>query len=256
MFCAAIFLFSGSKVYNNYSEARRSREATAEMSAVVTLAPARPAVKPEQQKEDEPAEELRVFTEFSPISVDFEALLEKNSDTAAWVYCPDTVINYPIMHTEDNKKYLEHLTDGSFSYWGTLFADYRNSGDFFDPLTVVYGHNMRDKTMFGSLSNYSRQKYYESHPIWYLETPEHSYKIVLFSGYTTPSNGLIYNTLSGHGTLADVLEEASRETRFDSGLTVPEGAQVIVFSTCSAEFSEARFVLLGYLEEIGKYIPE
>lgn len=82
----------------------------------------------------------------------------------AWLYCPDTVINYPVVQSDDNEYYLRRLMDGSSNTAGTLFADYRCSPDFSDPHTVIYGHNMKNDTMFGILPEYGAQEFYEPHP--------------------------------------------------------------------------------------------
>lgn len=67
-----------------------------------------------------------------PLSVDFSALQERNRDVAAWLYCPDTVINYPVVHTNDNETYLRKDLDRAYSKEGTLFIDKDNSGVFSD----------------------------------------------------------------------------------------------------------------------------
>lgn len=97
------------------------------------------------------------------IVVDFEELWKENGDVVGWLYCPDTVINYPVVQGDDNDYYLRRLLDGSNNIAGTLFIDARNKGDFSDWNTVVYGHNMRNDTMFGTLTEYASQEYYCSH---------------------------------------------------------------------------------------------
>lgn len=84
--------------------------------------------------------------ETAPIIVDFEVLQTENKDIIAWLHCPDTKINYPVAQSEDNSYYLRRLLDGSWNTAGTIFMDYRNSADFSDRHTVIYGHNMKNDT--------------------------------------------------------------------------------------------------------------
>ena len=88
--------------------------------------------------------EMLSVQETAPIIVDFEVLQTENKDIIAWLHCPDTKINYPVAQSEDNSYYLRRLLDGSWNTAGTIFMDYRNSADFSDRHTVIYGHNMKN----------------------------------------------------------------------------------------------------------------
>ena len=105
------------------------------------------------------AEEEEVET--APIEVDFEGLRKENSDVAGWIYCPDTVVNYPVMHGEDNDLYLHHLVNRQYNFAGCIFEDCRNTPGQKDPATILYGHHMKDGSMFAMLHKYTDQKYYE-----------------------------------------------------------------------------------------------
>ena len=94
---------------------------------------------------------IKPVSETAPITVDFERLQEENKDIIAWLYCPDTEINYPVVQSKDNEYYLRRLLDGTWNIAGTLFMDYRNAADCSDLHTIIYGHNMKNNTMFGSL---------------------------------------------------------------------------------------------------------
>ena len=89
-----------------------------------------------------------------PIQVDFDVLSKENQDVIGWLYCPDTSINYPVVQAADNEYYLHRLLDDSKNAAGTLFMDYRNSADLSDWNSVIYGHNMKNGSMFGSLPDY------------------------------------------------------------------------------------------------------
>ena len=84
---------------------------------------------------------------------------------------------------EDNDYYLRHLYDGTYNKAGCLFADYENKKDFSDRNTIIYGHNMRDGSMFASLNEYKEQSYYDSHPQMYLVTPDGGYLCDIFAAF-------------------------------------------------------------------------
>ena len=87
---------------------------------------------------------IKPVSETAPITVDFERLQEENKDIIAWLYCPDTEINYPVVQSKDNEYYLRRLLDGTWNIAGTLFMDYRNAADCSDLHTIIYGHNMKN----------------------------------------------------------------------------------------------------------------
>ena len=113
-----------------------------------------------------------------PVSVDFQKLKEENSDIIAWIYCEDTPINYPVVLAKDNSYYLHRKINGDYGFAGTLFADYRNKGDFSDNNTIIYGHNMKNDTMFGTITEYRNQEYFDELNLYNLR-----YKNDIFSLY-------------------------------------------------------------------------
>ena len=182
------------------------------------------------------------------VQVDFEKLKQKNKDIIGWIYLKDTPINYPIVQSRDNDYYLRRLIDGSYNRAGTIFADYRCSKTFEDPNTIIYGHNMQNNTMFGTLMNYTEQSYYDEHKEIILLTENKSYKIELFAGFTTVSDSEIYNFPKTEKTNKELIEKAKRNSTFKSDVDVTENDKIITLSTCSYDFEDARFVLLGILK--------
>ena len=159
-------------------------------------------------------------------------------------------MNYPIVQGDDNDYYLKRLLDGSWNSAGTIFADCRNSYDFSDFNTIVYGHNMKNKSMFGTLKKYTKQDYYNEHPFWYLTTLDKKYKVELVAGYVTPNNSNIYALEKTKEERDRLLAESIKNSIFTSNIKVNENDRLISFSTCSYEYKNARFVLLGVLREL------
>ena len=188
----------------------------------------------------------------APVLVDFDALCAENQDVIGWLYCPDTPIHYPVVQTTDNEFYLHRLLDGRKNSAGTLFMDYRNAGDLSDWNSVIYGHNMINDSMFGSLTDFKRQEYFEEHPKMYLLTPERNFSITLLAGFTTAADDELYSTFTPSGEeqrrLVNKWLEASD---FYAGIDPAEEDVFITLSTCSYEYDNARYVLVGVLRELG-----
>ena len=181
------------------------------------------------------------------LQIDFAALGEVNPDAVAWLYGPDTAIDYPVMQATDYDYYLHHLPDGTYNANGALFIDY-NWKDFTDELTVVYGHNMKSGRMFGSLTQYKKQPYFEAHPYLYLYTAENkNYRIDLIYGCVIKAGQWRERAFTFKENLDALLAYAAHNTTFVSDAQYSPGDKVIALATCSYEFDDARYVVLGIL---------
>ena len=181
------------------------------------------------------------------LDIDFEALKRVNPDTAAWLYCPGTEIDYPVMEADDYSYYLSHLPDGAYNANGTLFVDYNCAADFSGRLAVIYGHHMKSGKMFGSLVGYKAQGYYDEHPYMYLYTENGNYRIDLIYGCVTGA-GEWRERAFMYGENADELVSfAAHNTTFRSGAQYVPGDRIVAMSTCSYEFDNARYIVLGLL---------
>ena len=179
------------------------------------------------------------------IEVDFAELAKLNDDIVAWIYCPNTQINYPIVQGSDNDYYLYRLLDGSWNVNGTIFMDYRNKSDFSDSNTMVYGHNMRSGAMFNAVIAYKKQSFYDKHPYMYIITPEQKYRLDLFAGCVVPSVSDIYD----REPTADVIRSCIANSTFRSTIGYPTH-NIVTLSTCTYEYDDARYVVLGELVPI------
>ena len=173
-------------------------------------------------------------------------LSAEHSDSVAWLYIPDTSINYPIMQSEDNSYYLHRATDGSYLYAGSLFMDYRNSSDFTDFNSVIYGHNMQNGTCFADIPNYENEEYFMNHSYGWLTTEEDVRLIDFFAvARTTDTSGLY---------LADPnFEEWDDQLRNCAGIykeiETTENDHLITLSTCTSAEGNSRTILVGKIIE-------
>ena len=183
------------------------------------------------------------------IGINFDILKTISKDAAAWLYCEGTVIDYPVMKADDYAYYLNHLPDGTYNVNGSLFTDYNNAPDFSDPLTVIYGHHMKSGSMFGSLKGYKEQKYFDEHPYMYLYTEQGNYRIDLLYGCLIGAGQWRERAFMYKENLDALLAYAAQNTTFESNAVYSETDKVIAMSTCSYEFEDARYVVIGILRK-------
>lgn len=166
---------------------------------------------------------------------------------AAWLYCPGTVIDYPVMMANDYSYYLTHLPDGMKNANGSLFIDYNCAPGFSGQLTVIYGHHMKTGRMLGSLKGYKMQGYYDEHPYMYLYTRQGNYRIELLYGCVIGAGEWRERAFMYEQNVRTLLSYAAHRSTFKSSAAYAEGNRVIALSTCSYEFDGARYVVLGIL---------
>lgn len=188
-------------------------------------------------------------------SVDFEILQENGPDIIAWLTLPDTAVNYPVTQAEDNDYYLRHLYDGTYNKAGCLFADYENKKDFSDRNTIIYGHNMRDGSMFASLNEYKEQSYYDSHPQMYLVTPDGGYLCDIFAAFEAKPKESGSDTSpwrmewKDDGAYTTWLSAMADRSVVETDVTVTSSDKVLTLSTCTPG-GASRFIVMGKLTEV------
>ncbi len=248
----AVFLFCGWKVFSILSDYKAGEENYEVLAQEYTTNQPSPATDPypiPAAEADFTEEQLPAET--APITVDFDTLLADCPDVVGWIYCADTPINYPIVQAQDNSYYLRRLLDGTYNSSGSIFMDYRCASDFSGWNTVIYGRNMKNEAMFGTLQDYKNQEYYDAHPVLYLLTPTQDYKIDLIGGYTTPGTAEdtygIPQTQDGRDAL---IAKVQQHSTFQTDTAVNAGERLITLSTCAYEYDNARYVLVGVLRPL------
>ena len=264
--CTGIAVFFGWKIYQQemmYKEGDETYEMIERIAQAAPIDEEVPVNRPEpslfEPESSEPISDAEETNEpqepeetIPVMEIDFAALKEVNSDVVAWICCPDTVINYPVVLGGDNEYYLTHLVDGTENGNGTLFIDWKNARDLSDENTVIYGHHMQSGKMFACLVGYADQAYYDAHPIIYLVTPEAKYKIELFSGYTTTFDSSAYMLrFSSSHDYAEWLREVARRSDFKANMHLSTNDHIITLSTCAYSFYDARYVVHGRLTQVG-----
>ena len=185
-----------------------------------------------------------------PITVDFNALLQENKDIVGWLYCEGTPINYPVVQAEDNGFYLRRDLQENYLVSGTLFVDCRNTLPGKDLNYIIFGHNMKNASMFGSLTQSKEQSYYDAHPTLYYFTPQGAYKIEAYAGLVVSTKEIIYTADPVKEDFKAYLKVAKERSTFVSDVEIGENDSTLTLSTCSYEFEGARYVLIGKLVQM------
>ena len=182
--------------------------------------------------------------------IDHADLERINSDYQLWLYAPATPIDYPVAQCRDNSYYLDHLLNRKSNRAGTLFIDYRNLADLKDPNTLIYGHHMRDSSMFHSLTDFETPGFFHAHPFMVAVLPREIYVIELFSGYVTDSSDHCYDlAISDEKDMRAFVERAERKSNFDAhGDVNCRKDRLVTLSTCAYNFENARYVAIGRLD--------
>ena len=188
--------------------------------------------------------------------IDPEALQAQNAEYAFWMYLPDSPIDYPVVHGEDHQYYLNHLFNGRRSANGTLFVEPGNLPGFQDPNTLIYGHHMRNRSMFGCLDEYERTGFYESHPYVLFILDGKTMVMEVFAAYTTDRDDHCYELgISALEEMERHVQRAKQKSAFPSDVQIERGDRLVTLSTCAYAFENARFVVIGRLLSCLETIP-
>ena len=181
-------------------------------------------------------------------SIDFAALQDINNDVIGWIQIDGCGIDYPIVQGNDNFYYLKHLFDNSYNINGCIFLDCRNSSDFIDRNSVIFGHHMQNGTMFSNLDLYKKQAFYDVHPSYLLHTLQADYIVDIFAGYVSNlQNDAWRVTFEDDEDYSSWLDEQMQQSLIQCSVTPSCEDRIVTLSTCSYEFDNARFVLFGVI---------
>lgn len=236
----AVMAFCAVKITRELAEYRKGEQTYASLEQYTRPPESRPHSIGTESAE-EPSDDF--------LTVDFTALQQLNPQITAWIYGADGAISYPVPQAQDNDYYLHHLYDRSYNTAGCPFLDYRNSPDYTDFNSIIYGHYMKNGTMFAALSKYKKQAFYDQYPTMQLLTPTGSYTLRLFAGYVSDleqdSWRLHFDTAEQRTAWLDTLRSRSC---FVSDVVPTAEDRIVTLSTCSYEFENARFVAYAILE--------
>lgn len=239
----AVFCFAAYNLFHIYTEYKKGTDEYnhIEQMAVTERAPESTEEASDTEQGPQP-----------PFDVDFATLQGVNPDVVGWIYIEALDgISYPVVQGEDNEEYLHTTYEKNYNFAGTIFIDYENSRDFTDCNTLVYGHNMKNGSMFGRLKNFSEdQTTYEKSKYFWIFTPEKDYRYEIISAYTTGVNSDTYTLFKGPGDefqeYLDTIKGYSEIETDDTELTIKD--RIVTLSTCTGN-DATRYVVQGRLAD-------
>lgn len=189
--------------------------------------------------------------ENTDLKLSFEQLREINKDVCAWVTIDNTKIDHPIVQGKDNFEYLNKDVYGKFSYGGSIFLDERNSIDFKDPYSLVYGHHMEHHAMFGDLDKFKDEKFFDENKSGDLITEEKKYKFEIFAvvradGYDEH----IFNPTAtrNYEEAKDLIEYIKTKKIHYRQVDLKENHRIVALSTCQTSNTNSRLILFGLIK--------
>ncbi len=185
--------------------------------------------------------------------IDFAAIRADNEDVCGWITVPDTQIDYPILQSsrDNDDFYLDHNLKGNYDINGSIYIQRINSYDFSDPNTVIYGHNMRNGSMFQNLHHFRDHEFFLSHDTFYIYTPHHILTYRIFAAYRY-DNRLILNSFDFSDKeeyqryLDACLNPASMIRDVREGVSVTTDDRIVTLSTCIND-ARYRYLVQGVL---------
>jgi sortase B len=181
----------------------------------------------------------------------FAELRRLNPEVFAWLTVNDTPIDYPVARTDNNEKYINTNAKGEYTLSGSIFLDYRNSPDFDDFNSILYGHHMEKKKMFGALSDFADRAYFDAHPYGnlYFGGKDHGidfFALVLTDAYDST---LFSPAVAGEGARQAYLDRILARATWTRDIPLSTEDQIIVLSTCTSTVTNGRYLLFGKLSD-------
>lgn len=240
LIAAGIFLFAAGKLLQIYLEYQKGADTYEKLEEYV---------RESQPDEKNPEKEDKLKEpESSYLRVDFEGLKAENSDVAAWIQIPALDISYPVVQGKDNSYYLHHMFNGESNTSGSIFIDYHNSPNFTVPNTIVYGHNMKDKSMFGTLDRYQDSALYQQYPYFYIYIPGYVLEYQIISCYAGRTRGIGYTyRFPEPADFQEFLDGILSYAEYDTGVEVKTEDQIVTLSTCVNSNRNYRYLIHGKL---------
>lgn len=181
-------------------------------------------------------------------SIRLSSLKNINPDVVGWICIPDTKINYPITQGQDNEYYLSHAWNNKSNFVGAIFLETMNCADFTDFNTILYGHNMKNGSMFAGLHDYKDPAYWAQHPYVYLVTAEGILRYEIFSSYNADVDSKTYGLSFRQDTTREAfIQMALENSDIDTGLEPAITDRILTLSTCTGFGYSQRRVVHAYL---------
>ncbi|MBP3040683.1 class B sortase [Bacillaceae bacterium Marseille-Q3522] len=170
-------------------------------------------------------------------------LLQQNHDYVGWLKVDGTKIDYPVVKGDDNNFYLTHNFSKEIDFAGAIFMDFRNSGKTLDKHMVLYGHHMKDNSMFGNLENYFEDGFYQNHNIITFDFQGSTYNWEIFSVYTEEDGYLMKTDFRSDDEFTAYVQEIKEKSVISSKTAVTGNDTILSLSTCTNDSENGRIIV-------------
>lgn len=246
--CLALFVYSAFNIYGILAEYKEGNDAYNEVGKNVEVVTNSTeefepiVIEPSTEEEVVIYEEKEIFS----LDIDWSNLKEP---VIGWINIQnEEKINYPIVQSEDNNYYLNHLYDGTYNKNGSIFVDYRNDG-LENRHVIIYGHNMRSGAMFAPIKNYLNQEYADEHRYIYIGTPNGETRVFyVYAAQKTDAlgdeDGFSAYQISFDGEeWQEWIAKTQEKSAISAGIELPEKCNIITLSTCAGGVKTQRVVV-------------
>ena len=199
----------------------------------------------------EEAQENGLMQEFPRLynPIDFAGLQEVNEDVIAWIQISALNLSYPVAQSKDNDYYLHRTFRREDSFAGCIFLNCNNTKYLTDQNSILYGHNMKDGSMFGTLNKYQQQSTYDGGQYFWVFTKDFIYQYHIFSTSTVSAIGDPYRVRFTTAEFDEFIKKCQANSYIKSNVEIPEKARIMTLSTCTGD-SSTRFIVQGLLEQV------
>ena len=216
------------------------------------------ATETKEPQEQQPEEQAQQTKEPIAIPIDFAELQKTNPDVYAWIQIPGTSVDYPIVQREDdNTYYLTHDINNEENISGAIFTETYNHRDFEDPNTLIYGHDMKNGSMFQSLHQYMDRSFFDANRTVIIYLPDQILHYKIFAAYLYDNRHILMSfDFSDKKVYKNYLEEIfsmrDMNSFVDTSMKVDNEDKMITMSTCYAGDSSHRYLVQAVLESVEK----
>ena len=196
--------------------------------------------------------EMETYEEWTQLS--FEELMDINPDIYAWIYIPDTNVDYPVAQSMngDDSFYLSHNIYRQYQFSGTIYSEFQNATDFSDPVTVLYGHNMLNGSMFATLHYFTDEKFFDEHTTCFILTRDKVYTYLIYAAYVYDDRHILNsNNFSDEDVLLNYFDSTLNPHTYSGnvreGVALDKDSRVLTLSTCTNGASNTRYLVQGVL---------
>lgn len=247
--CVIVFLVSALQLFSIYKEYKSGKDSYIEVEELGITAP--------EVEVDEDGNEIE--TPYEYYYVNFDTLMDMNPDTIGWIRFDSPDISYPIVQTTDNSTYLTNTFEGGVNSSGAIFVDMKNSSNFTDDNTIIYGHNMKNDTMFGALSAYNDGAFYEEYPYFYIYTPDGKatkYQVVAAEVISATDSERYTINFADVSSYQSYIDKMLSTSYYDTGTEIDVYSKLVTLSTCTGS-DDTRFIVQGVkVESKDMIVPE